>query len=623
MVPDVWNSAPQIWRWRDWIVDSSNQDLGYGPMVERMLAADEIAPADPQSAVATGYLIRNWYALNPNDWMRANVEHTARAFLGLSLQCAHCHDHKYDPLTQDDYFAFRAIFEPIGIRQDPIPGGEDPGAFQEYDYSVLRRVERRGMVSIFDRSLDAPTWRYSGGDERNRDEARGPIAPALPVFLAPSTPSISAVELPVGAWYPGLNPVHARASLEAADRKIASQRRHLEQLETREQELREAVARQAETRAKLERLIVESRFANPSFAIRGERSLWIDAREGRRILQRSLAELTQLVDGTEIEFRVRLLTDRHFNMQLAKDAAQGLTAGYVGFDGGRIVAYRPGGFDEFEIGRYDFAAGETEFLVRWRLFPSRNAAQLEVSDPAEEHQFASAEVAINDWNPIDDPNRPLTFDIRNGQLVLLDDLVVRLGQTADVAALGDVLYRLRLAPEGGSLSRRAVQDHFAARAGKTTPTGPMSLPGAGPADKELALQRYECLAALHLLKSGRTAEARRRLSACERPELRAVRNRLLLFSRLPSPLRLVLQAHRDVDRIADDREVEAVLRADRPSHHLAAGEPDADREERRPGGRPRGVERRQPRRHAERAAQRRRRRLLLRRPVRGLSLIHI
>jgi len=118
------------------------------------------------------------------------------------------------------------------------------------------------------------------------------------------------------------------------------------------------------------------------------------------------------------------------------------------------------------------------------------------------------------------------------------DLVVRLGQTADVAALGDVLYRLRLAPEGGSLSRRAVQDHFAARAGKTTPTGPMSLPGAGPADKELALQRYECLAALHLLKSGRTAEARRRLSACERPELRAVRNRLLLFSRLPSPLRL-------------------------------------------------------------------------------------
>ena len=146
MVPDVWNSAPQIWRWRDWIVRSLNEDKGYDRMVQEMLAADEIAPGDDEAAVATGYLVRNWYALNPNQWMRDNVEHTAKAFLGLTFNCAHCHDHKYDPIRQDDYFRFRAFFEPIGMRQDRVAGEADPGPFQKYEYSKLRKIVRAGSV---------------------------------------------------------------------------------------------------------------------------------------------------------------------------------------------------------------------------------------------------------------------------------------------------------------------------------------------------------------------------------------------------------------------------------------------------------------------------------------------
>jgi hypothetical protein len=101
---DVWNSAPQIWRWRDWIVNSLNADKGYDRMLSEMLAADEIAPLDDEAAVATGFLIRNWYALNPNQWMRDTIEHTGKAFLGLTFNCAHCHDHKYDPISHEDYF---------------------------------------------------------------------------------------------------------------------------------------------------------------------------------------------------------------------------------------------------------------------------------------------------------------------------------------------------------------------------------------------------------------------------------------------------------------------------------------------------------------------------------------
>ena len=203
-VPDVWNSAPQVWRWRDWIVRSLNEDHGYDRMLQEMLAADEICPADYQADHATGYLIRNWYALNPNDWMRNIVEHTGKAFLGLTFNCAHCHDHKYDPIAQEDYFRFRAFFEPIGIRQDRVPGEADPGAFQEYDYGKLRKIQRLGAVRIFDQNPEAPTWFYTGGDERNRVKDRGSIAPGVPAFLAEGLPKIEPVALPPPAWYPGL-----------------------------------------------------------------------------------------------------------------------------------------------------------------------------------------------------------------------------------------------------------------------------------------------------------------------------------------------------------------------------------------------------------------------------------
>jgi hypothetical protein len=230
-VPDVWNSAPQIWRWRDWIVRSLNEDKGYDRMIQEMLAGDEIAPDDPQASLATGYLVRNWYALNPNDWMRANVEHTAKAFLGLTFNCAHCHDHKYDPISQDDYFRFRAFFEPIGIRQDRAPGEADPGPFQEYEYSALRKIQRLGAVRIFDKNPSAPTWFYTGGDERNRLSERGSIAPGVPAALGGESIRIEPIALPPRAWYPGLQPEiqqtvvdERRAALADSEAKLTAAR---------------------------------------------------------------------------------------------------------------------------------------------------------------------------------------------------------------------------------------------------------------------------------------------------------------------------------------------------------------------------------------------------------------
>ena len=161
-------SQRHIWRWRDWIIESLNKDKGYDRMIVEMLAGDEVAPAERDTLRATGYLARNWYKFNRNAWMQDTVEYTAAGFLGLTLRCARCHDHKYDPLTQQDYYRFRAFFEPHDIRIDPLPGQPD--------------IVKDGVARAFDAKPEAETYLFRRGDERMPDKSR-PLTPAVPAFL--------------------------------------------------------------------------------------------------------------------------------------------------------------------------------------------------------------------------------------------------------------------------------------------------------------------------------------------------------------------------------------------------------------------------------------------------------
>ena len=203
-VPDVLNSYGMIWRWRDWIVRSLNEDRGYDWMILRMLAADELEPLDEANLVATGYVVRNFFRWNYNSWLKDNVEHTAKAFLGLTVQCAHCHDHKYDPISQEDYFALRACFEPIEIRHDRVPGEPDPGPYPKYDYGKAYPPITSGMVRVFDDRMDVPTYLYSRGESRNIVPNRPPIPPGVPRFLHAASFRVEPITLPAEAFYPGL-----------------------------------------------------------------------------------------------------------------------------------------------------------------------------------------------------------------------------------------------------------------------------------------------------------------------------------------------------------------------------------------------------------------------------------
>jgi hypothetical protein len=203
-VPDVLNSYGMIWRWRDWIVRAVNEDRGYDRMILDMLAADELTPADDSNVVATGFIVRNFFRWNYNYWKKDLVEHTGKAFLGLTLNCCHCHDHKYDPVTQEEYFKFRAFFEPIEIRHDRVPGEPDPGPYPKYNYGSAYGPIKSGMVRIFDEKLDAQTFMYSGGDHRNKIDGKPPVPPGVPAALGGIPIRIQPVALPAPAFNPSL-----------------------------------------------------------------------------------------------------------------------------------------------------------------------------------------------------------------------------------------------------------------------------------------------------------------------------------------------------------------------------------------------------------------------------------
>ncbi|MFZ4764682.1 MAG: PSD1 and planctomycete cytochrome C domain-containing protein [Roseimicrobium sp.] len=114
-----------VWPYRDYVVRSLNADKPYDQFVREQLAGDEIAPHDPDVLVATAYLRNGIYEYNQRDAeaqrktiLNEITDTSGELFLGLSLGCAQCHDHKFDPIRQLDYYRFQAFFAPLVWRDD-------------------------------------------------------------------------------------------------------------------------------------------------------------------------------------------------------------------------------------------------------------------------------------------------------------------------------------------------------------------------------------------------------------------------------------------------------------------------------------------------------------------------
>jgi len=110
---------PHAWRYRDYVIRSFNEDKPYDRFIREQIAGDELWPDDRDPVVATAFALLGPDMTDSADQMQRRLntlndaaDTTASAFLGLTLGCARCHDHKSEPLTQRDYYSFQAFFAP-------------------------------------------------------------------------------------------------------------------------------------------------------------------------------------------------------------------------------------------------------------------------------------------------------------------------------------------------------------------------------------------------------------------------------------------------------------------------------------------------------------------------------
>lgn len=222
---EVRNSQKHIWHWRDWVIESLNADVGYDQMLREMLAADELYPNDLNKLRASGFLARQYFKFNRTSWLDETIQHTSKAMLGLTFNCSKCHDHKYDPISQLEYYQLRAFFEPYQVRTDAVGDVLD--------------FEVNGIPRAFDCNLDAQTWLHIRGDDRNPDLS-SPVTPRLPAFLAFDDFPVTPVQLPVEAIQPGLRPHVIQARLKAAQQEITAAQNELNQAQKQLESAREA-----------------------------------------------------------------------------------------------------------------------------------------------------------------------------------------------------------------------------------------------------------------------------------------------------------------------------------------------------------------------------------------------
>jgi cytochrome c553 len=132
---------PHAWQYRDYVIGSFNTDKPYDRFVLEQLAGDEIAPEDPDALAATGYFRHVIYEYNQRDAMGQwrdmltdLTDNVADTFLAMGMGCARCHDHKFDPILQRDYYRLQGFLTNVWFRDDlPLASAAEIAAHFEQE----------------------------------------------------------------------------------------------------------------------------------------------------------------------------------------------------------------------------------------------------------------------------------------------------------------------------------------------------------------------------------------------------------------------------------------------------------------------------------------------------------
>lgn len=136
---------PWAWTYRDWVVQSFNEDLPYDQFIVKQIAADLLPERNPESLAAMGFLtLGPRFMNNTHDIIDDRIDVVARGLLALTVSCARCHSHKFDPISQEDYYSLYGVFrssrEPA-LR--PLIGPEPAtDEYRQFNKGLGERIEK-------------------------------------------------------------------------------------------------------------------------------------------------------------------------------------------------------------------------------------------------------------------------------------------------------------------------------------------------------------------------------------------------------------------------------------------------------------------------------------------------
>ncbi len=160
--------AREMWHYRDWVVEAINQDLPYDQFIIKQFAGDLLPGSTQRDLIATGFLrnsmINEEGAIDPEqfrmDAMFDRMEAVGKGVLGLTVQCAQCHNHKYDPLSQEDYYRMFSYLNDVDEFTAPIYSDEELSR-RDRVLSEIKAIEREIQSRFPDWASRLKSWEAS------------------------------------------------------------------------------------------------------------------------------------------------------------------------------------------------------------------------------------------------------------------------------------------------------------------------------------------------------------------------------------------------------------------------------------------------------------------------------
>ena len=233
---------PNAWRYRDWVINSINRNQPYDRFIIEQLAGDLLPKATISQKLATGLhrmnIKNNESGINKEDYRNREtvdrVNTTATSILGLTLGCAQCHSHKYDPIPQQDFYAFYAFFNNVEEKNIDIAGSDkDRARYQSALADVKQRQAtlktRRDTIAAMRKHADLIAWQKSLGNKTSNisDQLRRlTLSPELQDLLARPATDFSPEQVKIAkAFWKTLAGRHDDTGQAMA--QISVQKRHL------------------------------------------------------------------------------------------------------------------------------------------------------------------------------------------------------------------------------------------------------------------------------------------------------------------------------------------------------------------------------------------------------------